>query len=747
MGFLGRPGMQFVALVSWTLTAIFSVLAWCGFYFLGSTAWRAGLNSALAVVSIFILYFWWYTANLGSGNRKFAFYQLLPTLLKVGAQTLILAAVLFVICIFFYGVTADKVGLPDLGKTLRVLFDQTFSSLDKAWYFQAAVWVGGLCAFIQVGRYLGRKGLPHLFGISFGPHWYQFNAQVRLPFFVVLFSFVAFVAGGGYLIHSFLNVGLKITPMGLLAEAGFLVVWGAWGQYFLLSGQLRKALDENRNEVARMKAGQIPKKDGMLSRFRQLIEYRVGTREWNAKVFHRLADEPYGLSYRFPGFLIGVEQTNRYLIGVPKGDNVPDEVEGGSKIRKYLNDRRRAFISHIVEFSERDPKSSDAEAISTRLAFNLYEDTAYENAFTRGFEELTKLQGTLRERLEKPNGEPPKSFEMATDSGLMEGGGYTHIVVYCMGWNTDQQESIRNYNSLMGFLFDAARNDTESRSWTDKDGCKHAKSFRPLVIGFSWPSEWSYLKSLSYLHKAGDADETGLVWGTYLLKKVLAPLKSEFHLPLVLVGHSFGARVLSRAVASIPDWIKDAPGPPYSGKMDSSNKEIDLFVGLQGAFSANRFVKTGPLTSGWMEGSPYLELKKMGTRFIFTWSENDKANPLAAFVTGANHVGGKFGSDFCLQHKDAFWPCVYAGEKEFNDEKAWQYGEGQRYDPKTGWSKSAKNEKGKIFSLDLSRIVKDQPYGKGGGAHSDIYTPEIGRFLWKTILAFAPGDFEKPETH
>lgn len=775
MGILHSIVIQKLVMSAWMFASMLVVFTWWKFPIKWpmTVKWLAIL--VLGITSLFTLWAWGHSAFQVSHDLVYAVSQVAWNLYKIVVLTL-----LWIICLFIFPGISRYLGSGKKGQAYSRLRQKLKIDSDKLPVFFTKLWfkivasslgLGALGFFLFSSNPMGVKAMPHIFGIEFIPtHGFPFSAQVLLPFFVVLVSVVAFVRAAVVLIRCKPTKGEMVTPTRVVAVVVILMLSGYWGSYAWKSRDIRTRLDTMRAKVSTMKQVQSLEDLDSLDVYRRLVEYRLGTREWNAMVFHRLADERHGLPYRFPGFLIGVEQTNRYLIGVDDVGKAAVEPDSGMEIQSLLNNRRRTFVSHIVEFQERNRDSLDAESIKTHLVYNLYEDTEYNEAFVRGFKELKKFRDLLKVRLADANGIPAKPDDSAAtavmDATRRASDSYTHILVFCMGWNTDQQESIRNYNSLMGFLLHAAREDRDSRTkaWSGKDTVKSAKPFKPLVIGLSWPSEWSYLKGLSYFTKAGDADETGLVWGSYLLKRVLKPLKEEYRIPLVLVGHSFGARVLSRAVASNPDWIRGAgDDTAYSSKPGLENKDVDLFVGLQGAFSANRFVETGALTSGWMEGSPYFKLKEMGTRFIVTWSKSDAANPMAAFVTGANHVGGKFGGNFCLQDTSTFWSSVYRSNAEAKAAKIkaeeiaaakdpkdsskakvpWPYGEDQYFSPDSGWSEFSKSVNRKIFSIDLSKIVKEQPYDKGGGSHSDIYTPEIGNFLWKSILAFAPGDFKK----
>jgi pimeloyl-ACP methyl ester carboxylesterase len=292
----------------------------------------------------------------------------------------------------------------------------------------------------------------------------------------------------------------------------------------------------------------------------------------------------------------------------------------------------------------------------------------------------------------------------------------SHILVYCMGWNTDQQESLRNFNSLLLQL---------QRSFDRLGG--GGAAFRPLVVGISWPSEWRWPvveglgKLLSYPVKSDDADEVGVTWANLLINDILVSLKRErakqgHRVPLVLVGHSFGARVVTRAAVSAP--LLGLP-PSVDG--------IDMVVGLQGAFSINRFMPGDGL-----EGAPYADFTRHAAKFVLTWSSEDTANPVAAFVTGAKHAGGAPG------HQRA---------RERDAVDRFEHYEAQSYTPGPGtfkaplptgpgsraWSESLRD--GAVVTyIDASRIVRFEAYGKGGKAHSDIYTAQVADLLRSALV-------------
>ena len=153
---------------------------------------------------------------------------------------------------------------------------------------------------------------------------------------------------------------------------------------------------------------------------------------------------------------------------------------------------------------------------------------------------------------------------------------------------------------------------------------------------------------ISYGVKADDADEIGLIWANKLLWNILSPLKRAKHIPLIVVGHSFGARVVTRAVFG--NGLIDIPvGNETSNNVTEEECSIDLVVGLQGAFSCQE-VYSGK----WQRGSPYSEFNRnnYANKFVFTWSEYDFANPITKFFTGASHVGGCMDMNYLWIIKD-----------------------------------------------------------------------------------------------
>jgi len=268
---------------------------------------------------------------------------------------------------------------------------------------------------------------------------------------------------------------------------------------------------------------------------------------------------------------------------------------------------------------------------------------------------------------------------------------YSHLLIMSMGWNNDQAESMRRYRIIAKNINDAAPETT----------------FNPLIIGITWPSVWSSVTSLipiktvahvaSYGNKANDADELGMTWMNWIINSAIpnSIVKASLAKPpkVVLLGHSLGARILGTALFSREHLIDG--GIPNS---------VDLFIGLQGAFSAHRFVEGDGREAHLY--SDFRSLKK--TSIALTSSKHDRANPIARFVTGAAHVGGIYGMDYAKENVAVFENIIYNGEE-------------LSIDPE------------KINLIDASSIVqKNNELDES--AHNDILDPAMGALIWKLLV-------------
>lgn len=441
----------------------------------------------------------------------------------------------------------------------------------------------------------------------------------------------------------------------------------------------------------------------------------------NLAKYHYLVREPYSIGLNHAGFIIGIEKSPNGLIGYPFGRgydddrfrpwNRGDDNEGGQYLearndhfRRVTDDPKSVYVSHILEYG----LGSDG-AVLTEISplYLAYEKSGFAGqtngspcapkpggleSYAKTWKALDCLYDVAADKLEKARG--PKR--------------YTHLIIASMGWNNDQVESVRRYNALAGNLIAQAR----------QDSAYQEDAFKPLFIGLTWPSVWggdSFFNTLnlfnhviSYPNKADDADEIGYTIVNYLLNDIILRLKNKYRLKTVLIGHSLGARILSRAMFSA-HLLKNPP--------DEEGQATDLMLNLQGAYSVRRYKENHrlafPLTlfnKG--EGSPYLIRRKLRGKIVLTWSRKDTANPLAQFVTGAAHVGGRAGYEEALEIKDTFTHLVWKEDTNIRPDCA------------------KHRDDGKVLMVNANSFVHD---------HNDILDPRMGDFIWQAIFCFASG--------
>ena len=437
--------------------------------------------------------------------------------------------------------------------------------------------------------------------------------------------------------------------------------------------------------------------------------------------YHYLALNPYGEGLMHPGFIVGIEKAERELIGVnDRSDSYyarfrdfPDDGDErtavlNAHIQAITDDSNPMFVSHVLEYGPNgDGSGSAPERIHARFLYNIHltgsDDGAEaesvaaaagggEGYYHDGWRALTDSLG-------------PEVLERI-DGADRSGRPFTHLIVGAMGWDNNQVESIRRYNALLGNMIEASEKTEGS-------------AFNPLFIGVTWPSVWSVdgyfdiaklvAKLVGYPNKADDADEVGYIYVNWLINHLALTAKSKRpELKVVVLGHSFGARITSRAAFS-GDLLESG----------ASAEHVDLLVGLQAAFSANRFIdgshgqspgrddcdSCGP----GVEGAPYSDLDQFRGAVVMTWSEDDGANPLAYLISRAAHMGGHLGYEASLKAPDVF-------AQIDSDEKG-------------SFPACEQLERGKVQMLDGSDFILD---------HNDILDIETGRLLWSAIECFAP---------
>ncbi|MEM7487385.1 MAG: alpha/beta hydrolase [Bacteroidota bacterium] len=404
-------------------------------------------------------------------------------------------------------------------------------------------------------------------------------------------------------------------------------------------------------------------------------EKEFGTSGKNKWLFHRLSDRDKGTSLAFPGYVIGIEKAKRKNIGAPSrkdirknnglqsfGFNERNNWDSISNIKRWvLNDVKSMFLSSIFEFSS-DQKPVDRITVSS--IYDAYDPSFLadsKNAYQNGFDELEKFRILLMESITQKK--------------------VTHVFLFCMGWNSDQQEAIRNFNSLFLKIMDNANLSKEE--------------FNPIFIGITWPSLWNegFTNAFSFFNKTNDADEIGITWANLILNKAILSEKNKAKFKTVVLGHSFGAKLTSRATMS-------------SSMLKEPSKPVDLLINLQSAYSINRYSKI----KGIEPTADYVNWNKYVHHIALICSENDGAVKNGFY---APFAGGIRSYNRVLSHPEQY-PNIDLVAYKKGVATTFKYAE-------------------QLLLIDASEIIRQEAYKKGGGAHSDIYNKEVSKMLWELI--------------
>lgn len=435
------------------------------------------------------------------------------------------------------------------------------------------------------------------------------------------------------------------------------------------------------------------------------------------------------------GYVVAVEKYPRADIGAPVrgstlGYRVPKPSQRGSdayrrdkEFKDAMDDPKTMLITHLVSYFR--PDGAEDGPRSRRFLYNAYDQDNWrprenltescQRPCVRSCERRLKehcIDDCDRNAIQGCKG--TCETECATfgsglyDAGLKQlpvlrmdlerrlsaasaaGRPYTHLLIMSMGWVNDQHESIFRFNRILSLL------NRQARGVGPND-------FRPIVLGLTWPSGWlgvenSVIKKRlvghlsSYFVKANDADEVGYTVANRLINEQLSiardALGPDGEFPrVVLIGHSFGDRILTRALFS----KKYLLSPPASSP-------VDLYLGLQGAFSARRFV---PGAGG--EGAPYADVAGLEVPIVLTSSRRDRGNPTAFW---SRHTGGGTGLRFMCQHREQFkvlaWPAQgHEVARAISDEPVRQ-----------------------VLVLDATEVVSD---------HNDVLDESMAELIWCAI--------------
>lgn len=418
------------------------------------------------------------------------------------------------------------------------------------------------------------------------------------------------------------------------------------------------------------------------------VEKHMGTNGGTDQKFHPLALKRDLYPFKYDGFLIAIEKAKRITVLGKKNTNIPFvdpnkmlTVLGGSSdseklidsVQKRLRDGEVMFVSHILDTTDisgrLDPYNAYAQLLKgSGSEYRMLKDKRHRaGIYEAGWNALEhKLTNAIVNRV--------------TDA-INAGTPYSHIIVMSTGWNTDQVESIQAYNHLAHSLGQGA-----------------PVNFHPLYITFSWPSTWRNLGEwFSFVRKRNDADEVGLLPANLLVNHVLRDSRLS-NIPRVLIGHSFGARILTRALFSRGLILSSI----------TTNGDIDTLIGLQAAFSFARF---SPSKVDNSDSYPYRRWSGIDTELVFTTSAHDKGHlsSWAIFSREKDMMLGKGGWDAAKKSNDVNKLVFTAAEFDCDV-----------LSPPF----SPLRQGGRIIYVDASRCIKN---------HNDIYRDVHGKLMRKFI--------------
>lgn len=487
---------------------------------------------------------------------------------------------------------------------------------------------------------------------------------------------------------------------------------------------------------------------------------------------HPTVHFPSGLTLNFPGYVVGIEKISRSIIGpnpavvnkylIEHAANADDEDDLQNLRGKLFREPKAMAVTHILRYSSIGAKSPQPDGtsvisslpgrIDACFLYSIYEkrgDLKPEATGPAPSRPCPAVNGKAINVTEKGNPLDVPAHVNAWEHGLKAldrladyakadiaesaktDRPYTHLLVFAMGWNTDQFEALRNFNSIANEFARAV----EGCPAPSDNYCKAAHKIRPLVIVLTWPSLWDWsnllavggfdalAKLASFPIKASDAREVGFGPANYLINKALAKIVTDddlkrdlkakdVELKVVGVGHSFGARLLAQSARSAryltPSQQTAGPGG------------LDIFFALQGAFEIDRLFDGDGRRHSCL--TPTRQLAAGFNRVVLTASKGDGAVNLAFFGTYAGQHDGYLASS-----KEAAY-CDLFAQGIMDENGACLDKAGNR---QTCAALAPAPEKGRprVLYLDASDSIKYNTHRTGGGSHSDIYRENVGRVL------------------
>ncbi|MDQ0072522.1 hypothetical protein J2W34_004327 [Variovorax boronicumulans] len=462
--------------------------------------------------------------------------------------------------------------------------------------------------------------------------------------------------------------------------------------------------------------------------------------------FHAALYYPNEVSPKFDGYLVGIEKIPRKILGGSdrKIVDANDVRLRSDKLKPSdLDDGRLMMVTHIIKsFSDVTKRPNcfvfNAYRINSEGAAQLAPDCKQSSevfspleAYANGWLGMSRLSTSLAEDLNKNSidaaykrSENPKAMQLERVEGIglyekekgVEYKKYTHVIVVVLGWNTPQEQAVRNINSIAISLINERNAKRENKAGSTASDEAGVSDFRPLIIGVTWPSEWTnswadpLVRVGSFPTKADDADEVGMTWLGVLLHKTIPEAikqrdKGSPGVDVIVVGHSFGSRAASVAACLSPYIVPPAPQSAIA------RQNIHSVINFQGAFMTKRIMGSEG------EAPQFADCSNVG-RFVLTASKHDAAVKVAFW----GRITGRYAGD-----SDSFRE--YCRDEKFKINCGVASADG-RVELK---QKAPSN----IFYIDADDLITENAYETGGGAHSDIYRAEHGRFISHALESFA----------
>jgi hypothetical protein len=433
-------------------------------------------------------------------------------------------------------------------------------------------------------------------------------------------------------------------------------------------------------------------------------EHQLATDDHFAAQGHFAVYYPGEIALDFPGYVVGLEMTDRAAFP-PDSDLLVEPMRhAGASIERLTRRLREGapgpdattgqgqipFISHVVRYRGQPLGAGNCALYSVYQSMRpelmdfcdgvrrplVREGLPYRSAYADSWGAIDVLKDAMQ--------------------GDAASGDYTHLIVAVMGWRTTQEEAIRNFNSIARAVHMAAQG-----------------AFRPLFIGITWVGPWAsrwldpLAEGFAYGNMADLADTLGLSWIGVLAEEVVLPLSTR--LPAVFITHSFGTRAATTAVCIGPAIRRDGreARKPAQGT-------VDRIIGFQPAFSLQRLKKEQLVF--FYEDIHFPNDCDRARSIVLTTSRHDTATRAILWADLAgNH---RYFRSFCRKNAGTLVSCTSVDEDgNIEDE----------------FDRSMK-----VLYLDATKLIRYRAPGTNGGAHSDIFRSPTGRLIWSLISKDQP---------